>query len=95
MAGSARARRHRAGAPVLTPPNRAAGPAPRSQARRRSRRRVEPAVKVESAAVAQATGAAPQTQLGEAETLAVQALGIFFAILLVEGLVLAGSVRWR
>jgi hypothetical protein len=54
---------------------------------------VEAQVKVESAAVAQATGAAPQTQLGEVETAVVQALAGFFGILLVEGLVLAGSVR--
>lgn len=59
--------------------------------RRRSRRRVEAGVKVESAAVAQATGAAPPTKVGEAETTFVRALGAFFALLLAEGLVLAAS----
>ncbi|KAI8468274.1 MAG: hypothetical protein J3K34DRAFT_470985 [Monoraphidium minutum] len=60
-------------------------------ARRRSRRKIEAQVKVESAAVAQATGALPQTPVGAAETAAVQALGIFFTFILMEGLLLAGS----
>jgi hypothetical protein len=62
-----------------------------TQARRRSRRRIEPKVKVESAVVAQATGAAPPSEVGAVETGAVRALGAFFALLLAEGLVLAGS----
>jgi len=63
-----------------------------TQTRRRNRRRVEAQVKVESATVAQATGQTPQTEIGEFETNVVQALMGFFGILLVEGLVLAGSV---
>lgn len=50
-------------------------------------------MKVQSAAVDMATGKAPTTPVGEAETRVVQALGIFFFVLLTEGLVLAGSVR--
>ncbi|GBF88312.1 low PSII accumulateion protein, chloroplastic [Raphidocelis subcapitata] len=60
-------------------------------ARRRNRGRIEARVQVESATVAQATGAAPQTEIGEFETAVVQALAGFFGILLVEGLVLAGA----
>jgi hypothetical protein len=53
---------------------------------------VEPQVKVESAAVDMVTGKAPASPVGAAETRVVQALGIFFFVLLTEGLVLAGSV---
>lgn len=49
-------------------------------------------MKVESAAVDMATGKAPASPVGAAETRVVQALGIFFFVLLTEGLVLAGSV---
>ena len=50
-------------------------------------------MKVQSAAVDMATGKAPTSPVGEAETRVVQVLGIFFFILLAEGLVLAASVR--
>jgi hypothetical protein len=53
---------------------------------------VEPQVKVQSAAVDMVTGKTPASPVGEVETLVVQVLGIFFFVLLTEGLVLAGSV---
>eukprot|EP00879_Flechtneria_rotunda_P025974 GHRR01027641.1.p1 GENE.GHRR01027641.1~~GHRR01027641.1.p1 ORF type:complete len:201 (+),score=87.21 GHRR01027641.1:180-782(+) len=61
--------------------------------RRRKNRRgqVEPQVKVESAVVDMATGKTPANAVGEAETKVIQVLFGFFGILLVEGLVLAGS----
>lgn len=45
--------------------------------------------------VQQAYSGAPQTPAGEAETLAVRGLGIFFCIILAEGIFLALSVRCR
>jgi hypothetical protein len=54
---------------------------------------VEPQVKVESAVVDMATGKAPTPAVGVAEARVLQALASFFALLLVEGLLLAGSVR--
>jgi hypothetical protein len=53
---------------------------------------VQPNVKVESAVVDMATGKTPASAAGAAETRVVQVLGIFFFVLLTEGLVLAGSV---
>ncbi len=52
-------------------------------------------MKVQSAAVDMATGKTPASPVGEAETRVVQVLGIFFFVLLAEGLVLAGSVSVR
>lgn len=60
--------------------------------RRRRSRRVEPKVKVESAVVDMATGKTPTNAVGEAESRVVQLLAAFFSLLLVEGLLLAGSV---
>lgn len=62
------------------------------QRRRKNRKVIEPQVKVQSAAVDMVTGKAPASPVGEVETLVVQVLGIFFFVLLTEGLVLAGSV---
>lgn len=62
------------------------------QRRRKNRSKVEPQVKVESAAVDMVTGKTPASAVGEAETRVVQVLGFFFFVLLTEGLVLAGSV---
>lgn len=62
------------------------------QRRRKNRKVVEPQVKVQSAAVDMVTGKTPASPVGEVETLVVQVLGIFFFLLLTEGLVLAGSV---
>lgn len=59
--------------------------------RRKNRKVVEPQVKVQSAAVDMVTGKTPASPVGEVETLVVQVLGIFFFVLLTEGLVLAGS----
>lgn len=65
---------------------------PKPQRRRKNRKVVEPQVKVQSAAVDMVTGKTPASPVGEVETLVVQVLGIFFFVLLTEGLVLAGSV---
>jgi hypothetical protein len=62
------------------------------QRRRKNRKVVEPKVKVQSAVVDMATGKTPASTAGEAETRVVQVLGIFFFVLLTEGLLLAGSV---
>lgn len=62
------------------------------QRRRKNRKVVKPQVKVQSAAVDMATGKAPANPVGVAETRVLQALGIFFSLLLVEGLLLAASV---
>jgi hypothetical protein len=66
------------------------------EARLKSRRqaaKLEAKVKVESAAVRLGTGQAPGGAGGAGETLFVQFLGALFVLILVEGLVLAASVR--
>jgi len=59
--------------------------------RRKRKGRIQPQVQVQSAVVDQATGKAPTTPIGQAETLYLQVLGGYFVVLLTEGLVLAGS----
>jgi hypothetical protein len=64
----------------------------RLKSRRQAAAKLEPKVKVESAAVKLGTGQAPTEAGGAAETLFVQFLGALFVLILVEGLVLAASV---
>lgn len=63
------------------------------RARRAPRKKAGPTVLAPQ--VQQAYSGAPQTPAGEAETLAVRGLGIFFCIILAEGIFLALSVRCR
>ena len=65
----------------------------RLKSRRAAAANLVPRVKVESAAVKLGTGQAPGEAGGAAETLYVQFLGALFVLILVEGLVLAASVR--
>jgi hypothetical protein len=62
------------------------------QKSRRNRRKVEPQVTVESAAVKQATGQTPATPEAQAESTYVLVMGAFFSLILIEGLLLAASV---
>lgn len=61
----------------------------RSKGKRKGR--PEAKVQVTSAAVDQVTGKAPSTPQGEKETAYVLGLALLFAIIILEGLVLAGS----
>lgn len=58
---------------------------------RKKRSKVEAKVKVVSPVVDAVTGKTEQTPIGAAETVAVQWLGFIFLVVIVEGLMLAGS----
>ena len=68
-------------------------PCAAQRGRRAQKKKAGPGPTVVAPQVQQAYGGGAQTPAGQAETLAVRALGVFFFFILAEGLFLALSVR--
>lgn len=62
---------------------------------RRQRKRIEPKVKVNAPVVEEVTGKAPAAPESQFETGLVSTLLFLFSVVIIEGLVLAGSVSMR